>query len=134
LKKHDQFSVLQALSASQDRQRSILSSPRLEEMATFGALVALAIISQMFPSDISPLLLHFLAHQRDLSSLTPAIVGEWFPELRRCIEELRELGPTGDLTRSSLITSFLATYLDLQVSSLLLVPRLGSNFNHSLGV
>ncbi|KAG6914371.1 hypothetical protein DXG01_000727 [Tephrocybe rancida] len=85
-------------------------SAHLQDMARFGAVVALSLINGRLPPLVSPALILFLIHDFDLRCLTKEFVGECFPSLRWDLLNWIELGPQGDPRTPELIARF-GTYV-----------------------
>ncbi|KAF8184263.1 hypothetical protein K438DRAFT_1766360 [Mycena galopus ATCC 62051] len=92
------------------RLSSAITGHRLDDLRTFGALLALSLISGKGVGDISPALIQYALNDSNLDSLTPSFVAAWNPRLDREVRQLQAAGPQGDLLPfQSLIISTLNT-------------------------
>ncbi|TBU51959.1 hypothetical protein BD310DRAFT_833200 [Dichomitus squalens] len=70
---------------------------RLDDLAVLGALSALLLVHGIAPTPLSPVVLHYFAHNCNLHSIHPALCAEWHPELQLLIDRWLSLGPNDDI-------------------------------------
>lgn len=86
-----------------DNTHSLLNSPltRSEsdktELAIFGALTALLMLSGTPPAKLDPVFVHYLLHDCDIHSITKAIMKKWHSEFTSKLEDFINIGPSGDI-------------------------------------
>ena len=97
---------LQRREESSTTQRSI-------KLSVLGALTSLLLLNGLPPVPISPVLLHYFIHDSDLNSITPDLLGNWYPNLGKLMQEWIAAGPNGDI---GVFSSHFSTYHDTQVS------------------
>ncbi|KAJ3757313.1 hypothetical protein EV360DRAFT_71247 [Lentinula raphanica] len=96
---------------------SDMSNIKKDELTHFGSVVGLSLIHGTYPDTLNPLLLIYLLNACNLSSMTKALVLEFFPTLYHTLIEWLAL----DYRDNSSLPSFerhFATYHNLQVSAL----------------
>ena len=95
----------------QRRQQSP-PSQRSIKLSILGALTALLLLYGIPPIPLSPVLLHYFIHDSDLNSITRNLLGNWYPDLGRLIQDWIDAGPDGNI--ESFAGHFM-TYHDTQV-------------------
>ncbi|KIO33374.1 hypothetical protein M407DRAFT_17922 [Tulasnella calospora MUT 4182] len=110
------FGDLLAFQPSTDDARVPSTEAELREAWITGALLTLSVIRNgHLPQNFMPLQWHLAMNNGDVDSLTRDVLDEFTPPLLQVLDELRELGPSGDLT---VHRSFYAQYLDFDVGRL----------------
>lgn len=70
-----------------------VASSRIEGMKAFGAICALLLAQGVPPLPLSPLVLQWLIHDRNIHSIHSDLVAEWHPELSSTIKQWLSLDP-----------------------------------------
>ena len=88
-------------------------TPRQKKLTALGALTTLLLINGIAPIPLSPILLHFFIHDCNINSIHSSLLANWYPDLRKCIQDWISTGPDGD---AEPFASHFMTFHDLQVS------------------
>jgi hypothetical protein len=72
----------------QRRQESSTSpmTQRSIKLSVLGALTSLLLLNGVPPVPLSPVLLHYFIHDSDLNSISPDLLGNWYPDLGKLIQ------------------------------------------------
>ncbi|KAF8218922.1 hypothetical protein L208DRAFT_1345548, partial [Tricholoma matsutake] len=106
----DHHSLLVTLGLQRQQPSSSQCSIKL---SILGALTALLLLYGIPPNPLSPVLLHYFIHDLDLNLISRNLLGNWYPELGRLIQDWIDAGPDGNI--ESFAGHFL-TYHDTQIS------------------
>lgn len=100
----------------QRRQESSTSpmTQRSIKLSVLGALTSLLLLNGVPPVPLSPVLLHYFIHDLELNSISPDLLGNWYPDLGKLIQDWIAAGPDGDIEA---FASHFITYHDTQVST-----------------
>lgn len=91
------------------------SSQHSIKLSILGALTALLLLYGIPPNHLLPVLLHYFIHDLDLNLISRNLLGNWYPDLGRLIQDWIDAGPDGNI--ESFAGHFL-TYHDTQISLL----------------
>jgi hypothetical protein len=111
LQRQDTHSSLMTLGL-QRRQGSSITE-RSIKLSVLGALTSLLLLNGVPPIPLSPVLLHYFIHNLELDSISPDLLGNWYPDLGRLIQDWIAAGPNGDIEA---FAGHFITYHDTQVS------------------
>ncbi|KAF8230858.1 hypothetical protein L208DRAFT_1473398, partial [Tricholoma matsutake] len=112
LQRQDHHSSLVTLGL-QRRQPS--SSQCSIKLSVLGALTALLLLYGIPPNPLSPVLLHYFIHDLDLNSISCNLLGNWYPDLGRLIQDWIDARPDGNIESFS---GHFLTYHDTPISLL----------------
>ena len=124
----DGFSTL-ATTHPQDTAYCIPET-RLDSLTVFGAVVALCLIRGVSVPPLDPVLIHFFIHNCNIRSITPGIVGEWHPALKKTIDDWLQIGPNAKVAA---FQEFFTTYFELQVGANYTSASISSSYMFALG-
>lgn len=82
-------------------------------LSILGALTSLLLLNDVPPIPLSPVLLYYFIHNLELDAISPNLLGTWYPDLRKLIQDWIAIGPNGDI---EVFASHFITYHDTQVS------------------
>ncbi|KAF8240018.1 hypothetical protein L208DRAFT_1556606 [Tricholoma matsutake] len=97
------------------QHRQLSSSQCSIKLSILGALTALLLLYGIPPDPLLPVLLHYFIHDLDLNSISHNLLGNWYPDLGRLIQDWIDAGPDGNI--ESFAGHFM-TYHDTQISLL----------------
>lgn len=111
LPRQDTHSSLMTLGLQRRQESS--TTHRSIKLSVLGALTSLLLLNGVPPVPLSPVLLHYFIHNLDLNSISPGLLGNWYPELGKLIQDWIAAGPDGNI---EVFASHFITYHDTQVS------------------
>ena len=111
LQRQDTHASLVTLGLQRRQESSI--TPRSISLSVLGALTSLLLLNGVPPIPLSPVLLHYFIHNLELDAISPNLLGNWYPDLKKLIQDWIAIGPNGDIEA---FTSHFITYHDTQVS------------------
>ena len=117
LEKMDGTASLRCLYLPGSEETRNEESAVVHDLAEFGALTALMLLSGQYPQRWNPCVLQLLLNDFDLRSLDRDFVARLHPSLVTIIDDMRRLGPDGDLASNPAIRSQFISYLDQDVSA-----------------
>ena len=110
LQRQDTHSSLMTLGLQRRQESS--TTQRSIKLSILGALTSLLLLNGIPPVPLSPVLLHYFIHNLELNSMSPDLLRNWYPDLRKLIQDWIAVGPNGDIEDFS---SHFITYHDIQV-------------------
>ena len=111
LQRQDTHSSIMTLGLS--RQQESSTTQRSIKLSILGALSSLLLLNSIPPVPLSPVLLHYFIHNLELNSISPDLLRNWYPDLRKLIQDWITVGPNGDIED---FAGHFMTYHDTQVS------------------
>jgi hypothetical protein len=111
LQRQDTHSSLMTLGLQRRQESS--TTQRSIKLSVLGALTSLLLLNGVPPVPLSPVLLHYFIHNLELNSISPDMLGNWYPDLGKLIQDWIATGPNGDIEA---FASHFITYHDIQVS------------------
>ncbi|KAF8236190.1 hypothetical protein L208DRAFT_1252839 [Tricholoma matsutake] len=84
-------------------------------LSILSALTSLLLLNDVPPIPLSPVLLHYFIHNLELDAISPNLLGTWYPDLRKLIQDWIAIGPNSDI---EVFASHFITYHDTQISLL----------------
>lgn len=113
LQRQDSHSSLMTLGLQRRQESSTRTTQRSIKLSVLGALTSLLLLNGVPPVPLSPVVLHYFIHNLELNSISPDLLRNWYPDLRKLIQDWIDAGPNGDIED---FASHFVTYHDIQVS------------------
>jgi hypothetical protein len=115
LQRQDTHASLMTLGLQRRQESS--TTQRSIKLSVLGTLTSLLLLNGVPHVPLSPVLLHYFIHNSELNSISPNLLGDWYPDLRKLIQDWIAAGPNGDIEA---FTSHFMTYHNTQVSHCML--------------